>query len=906
MTKFMIDGATAVAADPFGRVTGLWRVERLDVSRPEAGPVEVDLVQVVDRSGSMWAEIANVKSVLTRLLGVHEAIGKTSVTLSLVSYSNDGDCVTHFSHVEMSHAGCDAIVAEGIESLKASGLTGMSQGLRAAERLARPGRVLYVMLMSDGCCNDPGVRSEQDLSEESTRRIASSGGVVSTVSYGAYADFSFLSKLAAAGGGACYTADNAATLYKAMESGASTAASMRASCLRIQAGAGQLVVALLPDASVVAAAATDLVVRGGLPGGTQVWRLSRGLREASSGEDGPLDEARMKSVMASVLAARAALTVGDVDLAKKFVVGSRHRVARAHWRSLTSAEQRDLAAALDEAIAAGEAGVVMDEQLAVVPPGPSVLDVASLMEGFGRGSFKVHLPSLRAAYRRRTVGRLPGRRVADGSVEPFPYRVDPLESTWADVTSTIFSRTRPNASLQTEVPARLVERSPKTVSVGDVLQVTRDPRLLKLWASDSNCLMREAFPDAVRVLATGQDTVQVATTTGTLGWLPLEYVERVVSRAGNVDLEGHLRQVKNYTVVGDGSVVVPYVKLKVTDRRARAALRNLGIDVDDSTWEAEVRFDKMAVTTSDPGGCLPTVSEMGRVLRAAALSRLLSSVKVAGESAKLDRDSVAALQAVGLTPSMNFSPPTVAPYEDVRKALSEGRLDTAVSYEVYVGTPALPLFFKDLYGGSEFLARRFTATTETANGRAEVEKLTGSLLLEGSRVNFAPKRLSNRVKLNGADDAAWLVNCAVLGLHDEPGAREALEDAFAFAFDGRGREINDAMAATTRVRGRVADKSVAAGELDEIRRALDAAVTRFWVTRVSPAVMYAGATGCLPPSAQAVRIDPASVDGVPSSVKTDGAFWRTSGGLLVTVVADQVLVPTARTPRDVVEAASQD
>src|SRR5260221_10601257 len=106
---------TIVSATPFGVITGAYQVYPIEINAPIALPAKVDLVAVIDRSGSMWNEIESVKSGLSKLLGVHEVLGgKVDMSLSLISYSSDGDCMSHFSHINMEKATSDKHVASQI------------------------------------------------------------------------------------------------------------------------------------------------------------------------------------------------------------------------------------------------------------------------------------------------------------------------------------------------------------------------------------------------------------------------------------------------------------------------------------------------------------------------------------------------------------------------------------------------------------------------------------------------------------------------------------------------------------------------------------------------------------------------------------------------------------------------
>lgn len=814
--------ATVLALSPFGTLTGFFRTDEVGINAPKPTPAKADLVAIIDRSGSMWGEIDNVKSGLSKLLGVHEVLGGgVDLTLSLISYSSNGDCLKHFERVPMDKATTDKTVASQIESIRSTGLTGMSQAVHMAKTLKQPGRVLYVVLMSDGYCNDPGVRSEQVGSTKAVDEIVAGGGIVSTLCYGGYADFAFLNGLATAGKGVCLRAGSAKEFYVAMETGARAAANLQAQAIVLSADGAEIVVCIDPQAKTIMSAVggKDLVLTSLPSPDAKAYRFTK----ADVNHAGPASTSE-ESALAALLAARAMLDHGDVSRAKEFVIGSSSLDARKFWRALTSAEQRDLTTAID-AVLFGDAPVSLDSTLSVIPPGASILDVFGVMEEYKPGTFQVHLPSLKGSYQRRTVPRIAGTMESDGTIKPFPYDLVGDGSEWANVTGIVLSRTSPNASIQTTLPAYL-----------------KDER-------------------------TGEG----------------------VAKIGPVDLTGKLRMVRNYTIIGDGSVLTDKARFKVNDRRAREALTALGVQVNAETWEVEIDFSKMAVASKDPGDCLPSATEMNRMLSASALAKLLAAVKPEGESAEYDTATVASLKEHGLTPALNFSPPTTVPYADRKKALADGVIDTRVGYEVFVGTSAMPQLLKDLYGGNEFIKRRFEAKL----GGSDVAKefLSGALLLDGAV--FAPKALTARTKLNEADDVAYKVNCGALGV-SESGAEAALMDALTFAYgDKAAAQAAADMIAQVRT-GRM-DRATAIGEIEGIRRRIEGAIARFWAAHVSPVVMYTGGTGTVPASLRAKQVDAASINGsLSKAMKDEGVFFTTPGGLLITVVASQEDVPTPR------------
>lgn len=806
-----------ISANPFGVLTGLWTVRPVKITAPKASPVKVDFIAVIDRSGSMYHEIDNVKIGLCKLLGVHEAIGKRDITLSLISYSSHGDCQTHFSHVDMNTAANDLVVAQEIARLRSTGLTGMSQAMRLAQVLVRKGRIPYVVLMSDGYCNDPGVRSEQIGTEKATQEIVAAGGIVSTLCYGSYADFAFLNQIASTGKGVCLRAGNAAEFYRAMETGAKAAANLQAQSIRISSDGASFIACVDPENKTITSSVKDDLVLSGIPSkNAAVYRFCPGDNK------GQVYTSEPDNALACLIAARVMLDNSDIARAKEYVIGSRVQDARKFWRALTSAEQRDLTAAIDAAIFS-DVECKLTADLSVIPTGPSVLDLFALMEEYEPGVFQVHMPSLRGDYQRRTVGSLNGTRGPDGKVVPFRYDLV-SDDEWADVTGIVINRTQPNVSIQTTMPAYL------------------------------------------------KDTE----------------TSKTITQIGPLSLANKLKTIRSYTIVGDGAVTTERARFKINTQPARKALTTLGFKPNSKTWEVEIDFSKMAVVSREPVDCLPKLDEVNHMLRAAALVKLLAAIKPKGESAEYDAGMVAELKKYGLSPLLNFSPPTCNPYEDMKQAQADGKIDVRVGYKVVLGTKEMPQMIENLYSGNEFLQRRFTAKL----GDKEVFKddINGALLLDGAK--FSVKSLATTTKLNACDEVAFLVNCGALGVK-EAGAADALTDALAFAYGTKAaaKKASDAIA---KIRGGKVDRTTAIGEIDEIRRKIENAISKFYAERISPVVMYAGSTGSLPPSLDAKKIEVSAITGsLSKAMKAEGAFYLVRD-LVVTIVATPVYVPIAK------------
>lgn len=783
-----------------GEVTRTLHAEPVTIPAPKIEPTRADVVFVADRSGSMWGQMDTLKSTLHQVLGIYDALGTQSdLSVSLISYSSDGDVTEHFRHIPMAQAPQNPTVLRGVNQLAPTGMTGMSQGVRMAQGFRRDGRVLFVVLLSDGYCNDPSPRTEQESVRDLAEQIHKAGGLVSTVSFGDWSDFKFLTQVAQVGGSTCQQARSAADLYRSFEAAVKNAAGLQTKAIRVPIENGALLVLVDPATRTVRASLDDLV----LPSLPSVDSVILRLTETATPETftgfNPL---------LGCLTARAYLSLGEIELAKQAAIGSGSTEARQHWRAITSEDQKVFAATLDDLIF-GSDPISLDQTPSVIPEGPSITDFFQIVRDFAPGTFEVKTSTLKG-YQRRTVAPLQGTR-QEGVFTPFPYRLESVEAEYGPVTDVVGSRNNANLSIQVTLPATLQGPGGE---VREVAGVTLD----------------------------------------------------------------RLRSVRNYSIVADGKVYFSQVTFRVTDRRAREALAQMGFTVGEG-GVLTVPFGTMAVSKKDPGSALPTKSDMTRLQRVATLQKFFSAVIPKGESERFDATQVAALKAVGLTPSLNFSAPTVTPYEDLKIALSKGEIDTRVTYRVMVGTPEAPDLFGVLKSGNDFLDRRFTATL--AGVAVSKEDLECPVFLKGAV--FSEKALSARSKPGLADEIQFPLFQGVLGIRDTPEYLDTMKTIF-------GTQADEVRADLARIRSGAVPVAEAIATMKKLTAQAAAYIDLVWEGTINPLVLYTGAMGQIPASLNPQKVSATDIPGpLSKAMKDEGVFFR-AGELLITVLGEQEYV----------------
>lgn len=208
-----------------------------------------------------------------------------------------------------------------------------------------------------------------------------------------------------------------------------------------------------------------------------------------------------------------------------------------------------------------------------------------------------------------------------------------------------------------------------------------------------------------------------------------------------------------------------------------------------------------------------------------------------GTSETLTDEQVAELKKVYLTPSLNFSPPTMNEFADMKLAMAQGKVDTRLSYKIEIGLPWLTSMSK-LKSGNEYLQRRF-----------EVDGAeTPSLLHLRGDGRWSEKALSSRVKLDKVDDLSF------------PIYQDTMTDLAGASED----------------------------YIQDKRRAGQAAIDAIY-SQLRPLVFYIGATGLVPDSLQATAMTGEQLMAKFPEAKlskaemAEGTFFVTPSGVVITV-----------------------
>jgi hypothetical protein len=211
-----------------------------------------------------------------------------------------------------------------------------------------------------------------------------------------------------------------------------------------------------------------------------------------------------------------------------------------------------------------------------------------------------------------------------------------------------------------------------------------------------------------------------------------------------------LKEIRSYTLVGDGEINAPSLTLNISSKALHAELVKLGA-LDGGKFDPKTPYVlNLMMMPACPFGQsfdLPAVfSELRDLLILRGVLAAALGGASAGAALQWTEEQVVELKEHDLSASLNYNPSTTNPYTDQTDAISAGEVDSYTSFNITVGDPTM-VSVKALYSANEYLARRFTVTVDGT----EEKKPKFIDLRSGKNVVIAVKALSARTKLNAID-----------------------------------------------------------------------------------------------------------------------------------------------------------
>jgi hypothetical protein len=762
-----------------GQERSWYQVKRFGLNRP-AEPVSEQSVAhsiiIIDRSGSMYGWIDDLKETLVKLLTLEE-YRNFNLLVTLISYSSLGDMTVHFERTPIgSIMARDSKYIKEIRAIRASCLTCVSQALRKASEYVRENELTAITLHSDGYANDPAPNSESRSLEQIADSWQDRAVFVNTIAYSDYSDFRLLSKIANSASGVCLKAGNIKEVFDSLNETAKLISGKLTPPIEEPLSPDfDYQVFFSRSAGKINGAAGPLFIRGLKPeDDATIYKF----RKITQQEFHNLNNVPVLQTSEPLfLFARAQLADGNVNTAKYALASTFDKTMfDKHSRALTNLQIADLACDLD-ALLFQPARIRSHEVTNEVPVNRKI-DLLSLMSVLdaNKAHFAIDFDHLRANYVRRGLRRIQGERNKETGEVTKPWLKTELVDTNPLVRISSFDTNRNTANLNILIP-----------------------RNVKLVRVDN-----------------GEAITQVA----------------------GIDLK-NLSIFNNYTIVGDGELNVPSMKLNITDEKLFAELSKHGVlEAEDGKAAAKWSKTSNYLLRLDTLPLVPPFTqkiELTGVYEQLLGLKILSSLCTAHLKEASDAftaEQVAELRNHYLSKSLFLNFPTTTEYADLNQALSEGSVDTRTSYKIDIGSKEI-LNLSKLHSANKCLERLYEVAD--LNG-VKLDKPKFEDCLEG--VKFSHKKLSARTKITKVDELMRHLFDDFLGLAANGSAVKVLEGV---AGAGELAKI-----VKGRAKGQQPKRDDFVKALTEASKGLNAAMDRVYAEKISPLVFYIGATGALP------------------------------------------------------------
>ncbi len=675
-----------------GKERAYYLVDRAEVERPKRKVSKQSVAHsiiIIDRSGSMYSYLPDLKDTLVKLLTLDE-YSQYDLVVTLISYSSHGDVAVHFEREPIQEImKRDSKPLKEIKKIQVTGLTCISQALELASKLVKDEELTCVTLHSDGYANHPSANAEAKTLDQLCAKLQERPVFVNTIAYTDYSDFRLLSKVANSVSGNCLKAGNIRQVYDSLYSTSKLLGSSVTPPLEVPLGDDY-------DYQVFVSHAGNKV--NGSAGALRI----RGLKEdhdavvykykrLSEKEYKALKDVPERQTSEAVLAfARANLAEGSLNTAK-YALASTYdsTLLDRHGRALTNLQVAALAQDLETVLF--QPAILQEHEVLDHVPVNRRISLLGLVQILAehKGGYEVNLHHLRENYVRRGLRRVQGTRDEDGKlIEPTLKTEYTDAGDYGRVSSYDINRNTANLNMLISRPVRLVPAG---------------------------------------------------------GGKP-------ITEVAGIKLD-KLTTFNNYTLVGDGELNVKELKVRISDKKLFERLCAEGVlekdgqpaGKHDAKADYTLRLDILPLVPPFEGAV-----DLDGVFEDLAEVKVLSSIcgsYLKEESDLYTPEQVEELKKHYLSKNLYLNFPTTTEYTDLQQALAEGSVDTRVSYKIDIGNKTI-LNLGKLMSANRFLDRMYELTD--ANGQ-KIDKPTFQDLLDPA-VTVKHKQLSARTKVTKADE----------------------------------------------------------------------------------------------------------------------------------------------------------
>ena len=628
----------------------VYYMEAIPVPRPTVSAEVGHHIFVVDRSGSMWGDIEKLKQSIEQAIAVDSYTTDTLTTL--ISFSSHGDVTLHWSKVAASKVmELSGPYIRKLRAIRATFLTGISQALELGLTKATPGQTTGMTLFTDGYANDPSAYREiRSLDAFTVKAAKVPGFFLNCIGYRSWCDWPRMNAMSNALSGKTVKANSFKDVLNAMKD---TQALLTGGCspdiVIPNPEAGIMMLAINHTTGQTNASMGDLDLRGvGSKEDVSVYAVLKAPTTYNIPKGVlvvPTDEAYIFGALALAYTAES-----ELRTAKEILYGSGNKsIWGEHQAAMTPSSLAAMVADLQAWVKAGNNdGHEMGRN---TRPKFDIFDLAAAFNRLPPRSVGLCTDEFYAAYRRRSIQKIFGKRETDGTVTP--------------------------------ALAELVAKgSTDRVYVNHLDFNTADASVQVATTRDVN----------IKRLADGAVVTEI------------EYVQ----------LDG-LKEHRTFTLISSGERNVETLPVEIYNKRAWDVLREFLIpskQLEPFTPGKKVRIELKRFRMD--GSAAPTTDAILKAINcrneATARVKFLAAAQSKAAASPYTTEQVAALKQLHLTPKLYFSPPTTNHYTDKDDAVSKGEIDSFTRYKIFFGTVKI-LNAGAFKSGNVFLKSNFVVTS---------------------------------------------------------------------------------------------------------------------------------------------------------------------------------------------------
>ena len=659
----------------FRTSSNLFFLRRMEVPEPSPAPEVTEHIFVVDRSGSMYGDIQDLKSSIEQVLAV-ESLLNQSVLTTLISFSSHGDVTLHWAGVPAEKVTeLSGPYLPELRSIQATCFTGISQGLNLALDQVNKDRTTGITLFTDGYANDPSPSKENKSLEKFVERVQADypNVFVNCIGFREWCDWPRMNQISNALSGKCTKAGSFKDVLSSMKDTQALLAGRVRPAIKIPGIQNEMILAINRKTGQVNAqpAGKDFVLRGvGQEDLLEVFTVSMGDKNSMVPKGvkviGDGDE------YISGALAQAYISLGSIRPAKELLFASGNKTLwEEHQSAMTPSSLAELSTALQKWIISGS-----NEDYEMgrnTRPQHNLFHLADAINSLPSKSIGIDTSSFMRGYRRRSIKNIPGTRNPDGTITP------PLAKT----------------------------------------------------------VKREGARTYIRGISFNSSDASVQVDTETAVWVQRLSDNKIFQEVEFVSLDG-LRDYRSYTLVSSGERNVDILPIEVYTKDAWTAITPFILPSEAREFspgqKAKISLKRFRMEAEETPSADELLAKVATRDLATAKVKILSAMQDKESSSPYTPEQISALKELHLSPALYFSAPSTVHYTNKEEAARLGQIDSFTRYKINFGTLRI-LSTEDFRSGNALLQRRYTAQTSLGE---KIEKPTLAGYLRGDQYTLKP------------------------------------------------------------------------------------------------------------------------------------------------------------------------